>query len=343
MILKKSLKKIREFLENSQNPVFFFDNDQDGLCSFLLLRKFLGRGKGVAVKSAPMTKEYFRRIVEFNSDAIFILDVPEVSKDFFEKAEEVNLPVIMVDHHDVNKKNIPKFVNYYNSFSEKKKQGEPVTYVCYKISEKKEDLWLGVIGCISDRFIPDFYDDFLEQFPELGKISKDAFDIFYNSDIGKIARIFGAGLKDRTTNVMNMIRFAIKSKSPYDFLNESKENSVFYKRFEEINSKLNKFVEKAKLNVKGNILFFKYAGDTSMSADLSNKLSHLFFDKVIVVAYVKGNLVNISIRGESIKSKVLKVIDKIENARGGGHNNAVGVQMNLESLDFFVEELRREI
>jgi single-stranded DNA-specific DHH superfamily exonuclease len=73
MLTKKQIKEIREHLEKAQNPVFFFDNDNDGLCSFLILRRFLGRGKGVAVKSFPdMNAEYFRRVNEFNSDYIFI-------------------------------------------------------------------------------------------------------------------------------------------------------------------------------------------------------------------------------------------------------------------------------
>jgi single-stranded DNA-specific DHH superfamily exonuclease len=73
MLNKESKKEIREHLEKAQNPVFFFDNDQDGLCSFLLLQRFIGRGNGIAVKSFPeMTVDYFRRVLELNADYIFI-------------------------------------------------------------------------------------------------------------------------------------------------------------------------------------------------------------------------------------------------------------------------------
>ena len=51
-LTKKQISEIREHLESAQNPFFLFDNDQDGLCSFLLLQKFLRRGKGFPVKNA---------------------------------------------------------------------------------------------------------------------------------------------------------------------------------------------------------------------------------------------------------------------------------------------------
>jgi len=341
MISKKNLDKIREYLDISQNPLFFFDNDQDGLCSYLLLRRFLGRGKGVPVKSNPLDKEYFRKVIEFTPDYIFILDVPEISLEFFQKVEELNIPIVWIDHHDIPRLNFLKKINYFNSFSKKSKKGESVTSICYKITNRKEDLWIGVAGAISDREFPVFYKDFFKIYPDLGINSKDAFEIFYNSRIGKISRLFGAGLKDRTTNVMNMIKFIINSKSPYELLNKSKENSIFYERFEELEKKLNSLVEKAKLNYSGGkTLFLKYAGDTSMSADLSNRLSHIFPGRIIVVAYLKGNFVNLSLRGEDIKEKVLEIIQKIENARGGGHPNAVGIQMHEDKLDFFVEEIK---
>mgnify|MGYP001604119763 FL=1 len=100
MLTDKQVKEIREHLEKAQNPVFFFDNDPDGLCSFLLLQRFIGRGKGVPIRSFPeMTKEYFRKVTELNADYIFILDKPNISKDFFKEVEQVNIPVVWIDHH----------------------------------------------------------------------------------------------------------------------------------------------------------------------------------------------------------------------------------------------------
>ena len=44
MLTEKQIIEIREHLEKAQNPIFFFDNDYDGLTSYLQLRRHIGRG-----------------------------------------------------------------------------------------------------------------------------------------------------------------------------------------------------------------------------------------------------------------------------------------------------------
>ena len=53
MLTLKQITEIREHLEKAQNPLFLFDNDNDGLTSFLILQRFIGRGKGIAIKTFP--------------------------------------------------------------------------------------------------------------------------------------------------------------------------------------------------------------------------------------------------------------------------------------------------
>jgi single-stranded DNA-specific DHH superfamily exonuclease len=345
MLTNKQIEEIRGHLNAAQNPVFFFDNDQDGLCSFLLLQKYIGRGKGFPIKTSPaLTKDYFRKVEEFNSDYIFILDKPEVSEDFVEEVEKRNIPIIWIDHHTIDADKIPKYVNYYNPLYEKDKTNEPVTYLCYKIANKKEDLWLAVVGCISDNLVPDFYKDFMKDFPDLCKDHKNAFDILYGSEIGKIARIIGFGLKDKISNVISMIKFLISSKGPYDFLEENNKNKSIHKRFAEIDKKYQKILSKAKKDgISGNLLFFKYAGDTSMSSDIANGLKYLFPNKIITVLYTKGVKVNISARGKNVRDLILKAIQGLENSTGGGHENAVGAQIRKEDIDEFENRLRKAV
>lgn len=346
MLTKKQVKEIKEHLNRAQNPIFFFDNDQDGLCSFLLFQRYLGRGKGVAIKSYPeLLKDYFRKVNELKADYIFILDKPVVSKEFFEEAEKTNIPIVWIDHHIIDKKTIPSFVNYYNPLQNKSKSEEPVTALCYQITNKKEDLWIAIIGCISDKFTPPFYDEFEEKYPDLSVKSKEALDIYYKSQIGRIARIFSFGLKDRTTNVINMIRFLIKSKSPYEILEENNKNYSLHHRFRQVESKYQKLFEKA-ISIgkkQGKILFFQYGGDLSISAELSNELRYFFPDKIVVVAYVKGAKVNISVRGPKSRNLLLEAIKDFEDATGGGHEDAVGGQIRIEDLEIFKKNLEKSL
>ncbi len=345
MLTNKQIEEIREHLNKAQNPVFFFDNDQDGLCSFLLLQKYLGRGKGFPIKTSPaLTKDYFRKVEEFNSDYIFILDKPEVEKEFVAEVEKRNIPLVWIDHHKTSKEKILKYANYYNPLLGKNKTDEPVTYICQQIANRREDLWLAVVGCISDNFVPDFYKDFMKDFPELCKNYKNAFDILYGSDIGKIARIIGFGLKDRISNVISMIKFLISSKGPYYFLEENNKNRTIHRRFEEIDKKYQKLLSKAKRRgISGNLILFKYSGDTSMSADLANGLKFAFPEKIIIVCRIKGGRVSLSIRGKNIREKIVSIIEKIPRATGGGHEDAVGAQMSEKDLEQFEKSIREII
>jgi len=40
------------------------------------------------------------------------------------------------------------------------------------------DIWLALVGCVSDRFVPDFIDNFKKEYPDLIIDSDDAFDIY---------------------------------------------------------------------------------------------------------------------------------------------------------------------
>ncbi len=336
MLTNKEIEDIKEHLEKAQNPIFFFDNDPDGLCSFLLLQRYIGRGKGVAIKSFPdLDKSYFRKVQELKADYIFILDKPTISKDFFEEADKINIPVVCIDHHEVDF-DIPKTINYYNPC----KEGngcEPVTALCYQITKRKEDMWISIIGCISDIFIPDYYKDFMEKYPELSIKTNDAFEILYKSKIGTISRIFSSGLKDTTTNVVKMLKYLIKANSPYDVLEENNKNQHLHKRFGQIYEKYKRIFEKA-FNVakkSKKIIFFKYSGDLSISGELSNELLFNFPDKVIIVAYANGSKVNLSLRGKNVREKFLEILKEIDNSNGGGHKDAVGGVIQLTDLDKF--------
>ncbi|MGD9276023.1 MAG: DHHA1 domain-containing protein [Candidatus Pacearchaeota archaeon] len=344
MLTQKQVKEIREHLERAQNPVFFFDNDQDGLCSFLLLQRFIERGKGVAIKSFPgLTKEYFRRANELNADYIFILDKPDVADEFFREARQVNIPIVWIDHHDMGKPKKRENVFYFNP-SLGKKDYEATSLFCYQVSGKKEDLWIAVAGCIADAFVPPFYEEFKKTNPDLTIDSDNALDIYYTSEIGKVAKIFGAGLKDKTSNVVGMLKFLMKVKSPYDVLEENSKNYFMHRRFNEINKKFVKLIEKGVDAARANdkILFFEYGGDMSISSEVANALKQKFPSKTIVVGYMGGAKVNVSIRGKNVKEKILSVVKKLDNATGGGHEEAVGARVNIGDWEKFKELFRKE-
>lgn len=342
MLSDKEINSIKEHLERAQNPLFFFDNDNDGLASFLLLRRYIDRGKGIAIKSFPdLDSSYYRRVRELNPDYVFILDKPSVSTDFLEKVKRDNIPIVWIDHHQVEKPTDDK-IHYYNPYYTDG-NCEPVSYLSYKITKKKSDIWLAIIGCVSDCFLPDFYNEFIEKYPELSiKDPKSAFQILYDTEIGHIARMLDFGLKNTTTQVVNMLKFLMYTKNPIDILQENLKTKQIHKRYSEINSRYQKLMEKARNDAKEKLVYFQYGGNLSLSANLANQLNYEHPKKVIVVVYLKSDVANISLRGPGNILKLTKeAIKNIDGATGGGHVQATGAKMSVSDLPKFKESIEK--
>lgn len=336
MLSKEQLEEIKGFLEQSQNSLFFFDNDVDGLCSFLILQRAIGRGKGVPARSFPeLDISYVRKVEELGPDAVFILDKPRVSEEFIDAVLEKGIPIVWVDHHGVGvEERIKEKVHYYNSFP----SAEPTTYLCYKCAGKKEDMWLAMIGCIGDVYKPDFASVFANEYPELFNQNLEAFDSLFTTEIGKAVKILNFGLKDRTTNVISLIKYLMKAKSIHDILEENKNTKQLHYRYNELNKVLEKMLTKAEQDPDINtskLLFFSYGGETSMSSEISNAVFFRNKKKLVVIAYKKQDKVNISIRGKNAKKITLEIVSKIESANGGGHEEATGIQIPADKFDEF--------
>jgi len=108
-IKKEDLKNIRKELTNSKRPVILFDDDPDGISSFLMVYKFVGEGRGIPVKNSPnITVDYAKKVNDYSPDLVIILDKALVSQDFINK---IKAKIIWIDHHPIVER---KGMNYYN-------------------------------------------------------------------------------------------------------------------------------------------------------------------------------------------------------------------------------------
>ncbi len=360
MLNEKQISEIREHLEKAQNPIFYYDNDADGLCAFLLLRRFVGRGYGVAIRSYPdLDASYLRKAEQLKADYIFVLDKPLISTEFVKEADLMQIPLVWIDHHDMTQllgksgeseasKIFAKFKNFYlynpTLNSGKEKSSEPTSYLAYKISERKEDIWIAFMGCIADHFMPDFSSEFAKRYPEFWSKDVDKpFDVYYKTEIGRIAIGLNFGLKDSISHVVMLQNFLISCKGPSDVFMELEKNKTFRAKYDEIKKKYNVLLKEAKESESKKIVYLIYSGDLSISSDLSNELSYSYPDKYIIVAYKKGTITNLSMRGKKVKSILEKVLKKIDNATGGGHDDAVGARIRTEDLEKFQKYFEEEI
>jgi len=349
MISEKELAEIRDWLHRSQNPVFFFDNDVDGLSSFLLLRRYINTGKGVAIKNPSLNNTYARKLHELKPDVVFILDIPIVDKDFLDECKQLGMPVVRIDHHPIEEasKN-DENVHYYDPLANKEASSEPVSYWCYKVTKKDE--WIAMAGCISDWFVPDFAEEFEKNYSDIFELKKPE-EILFETEFGKLIRILNFALKDSTSNVIKMLKILWDVKDPYEILQENKKYEDIRKRYEHLKKKYDLLLEKAidmGKKEKGKLFYFEYGSDFGMSADLANELLYLFKEKeVFVIARVKDSIAKVSIRGRGNRD-MRKLVENALNGtggKGGGHEHACGVTIGTDDLKKFkknIEEILKD-
>jgi len=349
MLIDKEIKELRDALKTSKRPIIFFDDDTDGLSSFLLFyhyaKNYAEDIRGIIVKSSPMLSDevYLRRIEEFQPDKVFVLDKPMVHQDFIDR---VKIPIYWLDHHPLQSNTK---VHYFNPLKHKAKGFEPdnrpTTYWAFKVTEEPEDLmWIAMVGCIGDWFIPEFYKKFIKAYPDLWdkklKIRNPG-TVLHETRQGTLCRIIQFNMKGPGDEIQNSIRVMKKIKNPYDIIDKkTPEGKFIYKHFE----KVNVVYERVKANVKTSddkLIVFIYNDTYVLTGDLSNEIQYYNPDKLVVICREKIDDMICSLRSENLN--VREILEKsligIEG-HGGGHEHACGCAVKRKDFDKFVENLR---
>jgi single-stranded DNA-specific DHH superfamily exonuclease len=338
MLTEKEVKELREELDSCKNPLIYFHNDPDGFCSFLLLYKYVGQGKGVIIKSSiELPASFARSVEEYNPDKVFIVDKPDVSQEFLDVIKQ---PVVWVDHHPPIKRHK---VKYFNPRVNDPNANLPASFLCYQAVQ--ENMWISMVGCTGDWVIPEFIDQIKKDYPDL--IDKDINtpeEVLFNSKFGKLARILSFCLKGHIGDVKKCINIMTRIKTPYELLNQETPQAKFmYKRFKKIDDEYQETLKDAvNSKTKDEILLFLYKQDRmSLNPDLANELMYKFPEKVIMVGREKSGEVKLSIRGNNYN--LPSVLDAgLEGCEGygGGHEHAVGANVKKSDFDKFLEQFR---
>jgi len=337
MLTQKQFQQIRDELDNCQNPIFFFDDDPDGLCAFLLLYRYKKEGHGFVVKTHPkLDVRSAPKIEQYDADKVFVLDVANLEQDFIDASKA---PVIWIDHHGPFERT---GMRYFNPRINDKNVNIPTTYMCYKVVQ--QDLWIAMVGCIADYYMPDFLNEFKKKYPDLLNGKKTVGDIYFSSKLGTLIKIFSFCLKGKTSEVVKSMKILTRIESPYEILNqETAKGKFIFKRYEKINKLYDSLLEDAvKAAGKEKMLVFTYSEDKmSFTGDLANELLHKFPDKIIIVGRKKDDDVRMSLRSRNILIPPIleKSLAGLEGY-GGGHEYACGA--NIKETDFkeFVKRIK---
>lgn len=341
MLTTIEIDYLRKELASAKNPLFFYDDDPDGLCSFLLMYRIQREGTGILVKSAPkLDLQLYRKVEELTPDKIFVLDIPILEQEFVDKA---NRPIFYIDHHQpltLHK------VHYYNPRIMDPEAYLPTTRMAYQVNGRSEDLWIATIGCLADWYMPDFIEEFIAAYPHLLPKKNDLADAVYHQPIGKLIRIFSFLLKGPTLEVRRCVKILTRVNSPDEILQQTTTQGKFlYKHFQSINHHYEALLKAARKKVsRSKILLFSYTEkQCSFTSDLSNELSSLYPKKVIIIARHKSNEMKCSLRAKIPIDQALKVALEGLRGYGGGHPNACGTVVHEEDWDTFLARFKEEL
>ena len=69
------------------------------------------------------------------------------------------------------------------------------------------------------------------------------------------------------------MKFMMKVKGPLDILEENYKTKQILKRYNEINTKYQAILRKARKQIGRRMIYFQYRGDLSLTSNLSNQLA----------------------------------------------------------------------
>lgn len=342
MITDKECQEIRTILNKAKTPFFIFDDDPDGLCSFLLLQAITKKGTGFPYKGhLKIGEEEILRVLEKRKpDLLVILDKPIVEQEF---VDHFGKEIIHIDHHPPITTHGAKY-HYYNPRKENYSDDRSTSYWAYKVARTNQ--WIAAVGCISDWFIPEFLDEFREQYPLLlpTHLSSPGQAIF-DSPFGELVRVFSFGMKGKREDVLNNLDMFLHIETPQDILERRTPQGKFLAEYTEKMYKRYKIIEHDALQTKieDNILLYIYTNATdSFTSMLSNELAYKKSESVIIIGRVKNSTTMLSIRAQTIKLPdiIHKALEGL-NGYGGGHDHACGAVVSSDDFSMFVERFKK--
>jgi len=337
MLTETQVKEVKQALEKSQRPFFLFHDDPDGLASFLMLYRHVGKGKGMVIKAYPKITDFFvSKVADYGADTVFILDIALCEQEFIDGA---NVPVYWIDHHDPQKM---ERVRYFNP-RENSGENIPTPVLCRQITE--DGLWQATVGAIGDWHFPHFADEFRKKYPDLlPKNIKTAEKALYEAPIGELIKIFSFVLKGNTSIVRKNIAIMTRIDEPDELLKQTTSRGKFlWKHYKTVLREYNLLLEKAmKSKADNGVLVFTYEQDTlSLTKDLANELLYRIPNTIIVLGRRKSGEFRCSLRANHLNLKELltKALEGIRG-KGGGHEHACGAAIAEEDFAKFVDKLK---
>ncbi len=342
--------KAVEFMKNitgKDDIVIIYNNDGDGICSCVLIQKYLER-KGCRkpfIISQPMPPEnnLIRKIQTTLPTKIIFLDMAIDQEQTFMKKLGNICDILIVDHHQVTKDMNGKNIVHMNPRLKNPKIYQSTTYLACKIVSQLDDfsdsLWVASVGMISDYNLDDSQD--------VVKLIKEKYNIknpkMYDTDFGRLADMIAAAKATKMLSMEQLVELFMNIKDPQNF-SEIKNADKLLSAYQEVENELVRIRTELENKVEriGDIIFYRFSSKYNLRSPVSTMLSEKHRDKVVVVYEKVGSWIDVSSRNQSKKYNVGLLLKRAaEGLKGsaGGHEAAAGAKIPEKNWEAFKQRL----
>ncbi|KHO47600.1 MAG: phosphoesterase RecJ protein [archaeon GW2011_AR5] len=342
------MKKAVDFLNNiseKDDIVVVFNNDGDGICSCVLLNKFLaktGRKKPYIINQPmPMDKNIIQRIQTTVPHKIIFLDIAADQQQNVLKKLGGICDIMIVDHHQIFKNMNSKNIVHYNPRMEQHDVYMSTSYcvykICSKLSDMSEDLWIAGVGMVSDYNLNDSK-DLVKSLKEKYKLSEP----LYGTKLGRIADMISS---TRAVNALSCEQMVdVFEKASLENFEETKNADKMIEARDTIEKEMASLLQDAEEHSEkiGRIVFYNIKSKFNLGSSLSTKISEGYQKNLVVIYERSGNRIKASARNQAKNINAGRVMQKAANSvggSGGGHEAAAGATVSAENWEKFREEL----
>lgn len=366
----KSFSKLVESYNSQTRVGLLYDDDPDGVCSGVILEKFLGLREIPVVERIPLSRELIPFSEEFNAkikerriDSLIITDLNITNFGFFEnfnlfKQKFPDVDIVIFDHHQDGS---DYGIEYYFNTDNLQKQisgsqfccSKFVFEVCKLIDPKvAEYSWIKAIGIIGDsnqitwkRDIVSLIEKINESISAGDDDSKkeylipEEFEDFYQNPFGEVSNLVFYGLSKSSKEIFKIYDVIYNAEDIFSVLDSLSSYSEIE---EEINDYIDDFnyYEKNNWDPKEFSVFeMEIKSDYDINCILSNKLSYKNPD-ILFMIYRKDKdgfiYASFRLQNKSINTGMLaEIANSFPEGNGGGHIQASGIKIRKDDFKEF--------
>jgi len=346
------MKKAIEFLKAlkpTDNVIIVSHNDGDGICSAILMKKFMKKyaklePEKVMCQPMPVDKNLPQRIKSYLPNKLIFLDLAMDQQMGVIKELKKYAKILIIDHHQITRK--PTGVTYFNPRERNPNIYRSASYLVYKlcsnIIDMSDFLWFAIVGIVSDYDIKDSMDlieKAKKKYPEyIKKTDQKSIRKSFFGNISDMINAFKAKEKARPEKIIKILE---SIEEPKDLLYSENAMDLIsaYKEVENKLSEVKKDIEK-NLEVFGKIIFYKLNSGLNLRSAVSTILSEKYLDKLVIVWQERGGEIKLSARNQDKKIDAAAVLQKaVGTGFAGGHKAAAGATIKKSDWPKFRERL----